>query len=59
MHETHKEIAEQLGKEIKVRVEKLTTEQDEIMRKFREVQKKVDEANDEHGPIVNNIEMKL
>jgi hypothetical protein len=44
-HEDHKEIAKQLCKEMKVQVEKLKYEQDEIMRRLREAENKVDEAD--------------
>jgi hypothetical protein len=58
-HESHKEIAEQLRKEMKVPVEKLKQEQDEIMRRLRDAEKKVDEADDENTETVCETEMEM
>jgi hypothetical protein len=58
-HESHKEIAEQLPKEMKVQVEKLKKEQDEIMRGLREAEKKVDEADNENANTVYETEMEM
>jgi chromosome segregation ATPase len=58
-HESHKEIAEQLRKEMKVQVEQLKKEQDEIMRRLREAEKKVDEADDENAETVYETEMEM
>jgi hypothetical protein len=51
-HECYQEIAKQLCKEIKVEVEKLKQEHDEIMRKPREAEKAVDKVENESAETV-------
>jgi hypothetical protein len=44
---------------MKVLVEKLKKEQDENMRRLREAEKEVDEANDENAKTVYETEMEM
>jgi hypothetical protein len=59
MDESHKDIAEQLWKDMKVQVEKLKKEQDEIIRRLRKAEKKVDEADNENVERVYKTEMDI
>jgi hypothetical protein len=44
---------------MKVQVEKLNKEQDEIMRRLTEAEKKVDEADDENAETVDEIKIEM
>jgi hypothetical protein len=56
---SHKEIAEQRRKEMKVHVETLKKDQDQIMRRLREAEKKVDKADNKNAETVNETEMEM
>jgi hypothetical protein len=44
---------------MKVQVDQLIQEQDEIMRRLREAEKKVDKADDENAETVDSIEIDM
>jgi hypothetical protein len=59
IHECHTDIAEQLHKEMKVQVEKIQKDEDEIMRRLREAKKQGDEADNENAETDYSTEIEI
>jgi HSP90 family molecular chaperone len=57
--ESHKEIAKQLWKQMKVQVKKLNKDQHEIWRRLREAHKTVDKAEYKNVDIVYDTEIQI